>query len=262
MAKKDDDFPIFFVGGGLLAALLLLSPSKAEAAKEIKAPDNTTPPPAQNNDADQEFQPSPPKSQTTTPPPPASSSQQTYSGATDYVKKNWSQAKDVTARTKVPTLTIIAHSGIESAWGKHAPGNNFFGIMAGKAWTGRKQRLKTFECGKTGNAKTDKITAEIVSIHAPGTTGSHAGCNKKNYYTYRTYSYFRMYDTPRDSFNDYANFLIKNTRYADAFKYVNDPKKFAVTIMQKGYGTAPAYQELIQKIIDQVQAIAVKEGLV
>jgi len=41
---------------------------------------------------------------------------------------------------------------------------------------------------------------------------------------------FRIYDSIEESFRDYANFLIKNPRYANAFNYSNDPIKFAIEI--------------------------------
>jgi tape measure domain-containing protein len=40
---------------------------------------------------------------------------------------------------------MAAQAALESGNGKHAPGNNFFGIKAGKSWTGDTQRLWTTE---------------------------------------------------------------------------------------------------------------------
>jgi flagellum-specific peptidoglycan hydrolase FlgJ len=38
-----------------------------------------------------------------------------------------------------------SQAALESNYGKSAPGNNFFGIKAGKSWKGATQKLKTWE---------------------------------------------------------------------------------------------------------------------
>ena len=46
---------------------------------------------------------------------------------------------------KIPALLTLAQAALESGWGEHAPGNNFFGIKAGTKWTGPTQTLMTSE---------------------------------------------------------------------------------------------------------------------
>jgi flagellar protein FlgJ len=48
---------------------------------------------------------------------------------------------------------------------------------------------------------------------------------------------FRSYDTPKDSFIDYAKFLVGNKNYADAFT-TSDPADFAQAVADGGYGGA------------------------
>jgi len=58
--------------------------------------------------------------------------------------------------------------------------NNFFGIKAGKAWTGKKVLMRTAEYDKQGNK-------------------------------YYIDDYFRWYDSPSDGFKDRAQFLAKTS---------------------------------------------------
>lgn len=192
----------------------------------------------------------------TTTPKPTSNSTNTSSsqnnlnikGVTDFVNKLLPYAKAAYKITGMPPIVVMIFAAIESGYGKHAPQNNFFGIKAGTQWKGLTQLLKTFECGKTGNPKTDRISDKLISIHAPNSTGSHAACNKKGKYTYRVYGKFRAYSSPAAAFADFGNFIKVNKRYAAAWKYTNNPEQMGIEILKAGYATAPSYQEAYRKI--------------
>lgn len=209
---------ILLLGGGALALLLLADLSAAGKLGPI----NTT------------------------------SSSSTSSGASlsvkQYVQKYLPYAIEASKITGVPALVILIFAAVESAFGKHAPGNNFFGVKAGKSWTGAIQLLKTFECGKTGDPKRDGISDKIISIHAPGTAGAHPACSKKGLYTYRVYGKFRAFPTPLEGFIGFGKFLRDNTRYKKAFEYKNDPLQFGIEVLKAGYATAPSYQEAYRKM--------------
>lgn len=164
-----------------------------------------------------------------------------------YVMKNVQLAKDSQAVTGVPFQVTLAQGGLESGWGKSAYGNNHFGIKAGKSWTGPIQELRTWECGKTGNPATDKITDRIIQIYPPG---SKEGVCKSGY-SYRVYGKFRAYASAKDSFIDHGRFLAANKRYKNAFLY-KDAKQFATEVAKAGYATDPDYKNKLHTLIDYI----------
>lgn len=211
---------ILLLGSGALALLLL---ADLQAAGKLTS----------NN--------TPTQSQTT--------STGTFKGNADFVKKLYPYALAAQKATGIPAAVILSFAAIESAWGKKAPKNNFFGIKAGSQWKGETQLLKTFECGKTGNAKTDRIKDQIISVHAPNSQGAHAACSKKGYYTYRVYGKFRAYPTVSDGFIGFGQFIRANSRYKNALNYLNNPAQCGLEILKASYATAPSYKELYIKIL-------------
>ena len=179
-----------------------------------------------------------------------------YMAPTDFVKAYYNFAKETQKLFKVPLQVTLAQAAVESFYGKSAPGFNFFGIKAGKTWTGETQLLKTWECGKTGNKVTDGIKDEIIAIYPPGDPKGIC----KGMYSYRVYGKFRKYKSALDSFIDHARFFIENKRYAGAFKY-SDPKSFATEIANAGYATAPNYATELHKLIDSINSIITKNNL-
>lgn len=174
------------------------------------------------------------------PPGPGGSVPKTPSA---FVKKFYPFAVRSEMKTGVPALVTLAQGGLESAWGKSAYGNNFFGIKVGKDWKGEVQKLKTWECSRTSD--------ELIQIFPPGSPGSNPSCNAKGKTSYRVYAKFRAYDTPGDGFIDHGEFLKNNKRYKNAFLYKDTPTRFALEVAKAGYATAPNYGEvLIQTIIN------------
>lgn len=179
-----------------------------------------------------------------------------YMNPTDFVTAYFKYAKATEKSYKVPLQVTLAQAAVESFYGKSAPGFNFFGIKAGKSWTGETQKLKTWECGKTGDKAKDGIKDEIIAIYPPGDPkGICTGM-----YSYRVYGTFRKYKSALDSFIDHAKFFLENKRYAPAFNY-NDPKQFATAIAQAGYATAPNYAAELHKLIDTINSIIIKNKL-
>lgn len=128
--------------------------------------------------------------------------------------------------TGVPLLVTLSQAALESGWGKHANGFNFFGIKAGKSWKGETQLLWTREYE---NKKWIKVQAE-----------------------------FRKYPYPSQSFADHG-ILIKK-RWPKAFSY-SDPVGFIRSIQfdhDKPYATDPNYVESIQKIVKMISNIIIK----
>jgi len=176
------------------------------------------------------------------PPPPSPSS-----SPTAFVKKYYPYAIDSEHATGVPALLTIAQAGIESAWGKFAFGNNFFGIKKGKGWNGAIQSLKTWECSPTNDT--------LIKVYPAHSQGSNDSCNTMNKPSYRVSSEFRAYPTAKEGFIDHGNFLKTNKRYNKAFAYTKDPIQFAREIARAGYATAPNYESVLTSTIDTINKL-------
>lgn len=168
---------------------------------------------------------------------------------TEFITRYRLDALQTQAATGVPARLTLAQAGLESAYGKSAPGFNFFGVKAGSSWPGETQKLLTWECGKTGDPKKDGIRDEIVKILPPG-----AGpCGKL--YSYRVYGKFRKYKTAAEGFEDHGNFLRVNKRYRKAFDYTGDPVQFAREIARAGYATAPNYEQVLTSVVQKMATL-------
>jgi len=168
--------------------------------------------------------------------------------ALDYIQKYKSEAKQVQRDTGLDWMFIIAHSGIESGWGKHAPNFNFFGIKASSSWTGDRALLLTWEATKTGKLNL-QAGAVSVRIYKPGETGNPFG---SRYYGHRIKDWFRAYPNAKASFQDYAK-LLQKPRYAEAWEYRTQPNEFGTRIMAAGYGTDPSYPSKLDGSLNWVR---------
>lgn len=142
----------------------------------------------------------------------------------EFTEKYKPMAVQNEEQTGVPYLVTLGQAALESGWGKHAPSNNFFGIKAGKSWTGKVQLLNTKEF----------INGKMVTIKDK----------------------FRAYDTPLDCFKDHAELLKK--RWDKAFKY-KDPIEFIYSVQNDHkykYATDPDYVSKMRKIINMIRGIA------
>jgi flagellum-specific peptidoglycan hydrolase FlgJ len=155
-----------------------------------------------------------------------------------FVDKYYPFAKIAEQKTGISAVFILAQAALESGYGKHAPGNNFFGIKDSDGINGNEQLLTTTEILPHPNAKFPVILW-IKEILMKG----------KKMYQYRIKDYFRKYTSPDEGFAAYANFFFRYKRYAEALKYKSDPYRFAEEIAQAGYATDPLYKEKLVKII-------------
>jgi flagellar protein FlgJ len=69
---------------------------------------------------------------------------------------------------------------------------------------------------------------------------------------------FRSYNNPGESFNDYAQLIADNPRYAKALNHGEDVVGFARGLVSGGYATDPSYA---QKIVAIANSPAMKEAL-
>src|SRR4029450_1945445 len=93
---------------------------------------------------------------------------------------------------------------------------NLFGIKAGSDWSGATVNVPTLEF------------EEGVAV--------------------RKVERFRAYDSPADSFRDYAALIRDSSRYASARGAGDNVAAFASALQQGGYGTDPRYAQKITAV--------------
>lgn len=142
----------------------------------------------------------------------------------EFVNRVWPHAVEAANTLGVPPHFLVAHSALESGWGKSeirkADGSstyNIFGIKAGRGWSG---------------ASVEVMTTEYVD-------GVAQAVKEK----------FRAYNSYYEAFQDYASLLRGNSRYAGVVGQQNGAE-FARSLQQAGYATDPMYADKLNRIIN------------
>jgi len=141
----------------------------------------------------------------------------------DFVNRIWPHALEAASTIGVPPQFLVAHSALESGWGKSeirsadgSPTYNLFGVKAGRNWQG---------------PSVDVQTTEYVNGVAQSSTEK-----------------FRVYGSYAESFRDYASLLRNNSRFS-AVLGQQDGTQFARSLQQSGYATDPMYADKLSRII-------------
>jgi len=141
-----------------------------------------------------------------------------------FQEKLHAHAAEAERATGVPARFMLGQAALESGWGKrmirNADGsnsNNLFGIKAGPGWKG-------------------KVATAVTTEYIDGRP--HTRVEK-----------FRAYDSPADSFKDYANMLARNPRYEKVLNSGGDAAAFAHGLQRAGYATDPLYAAKLSRII-------------
>ena len=155
---------------------------------------------------------------------PAGGAGEVPATARDFANRVWPHAVEASRSTGIPPQFLIAHSALESGWGRseirHAdgsPSHNLFGIKAGKGWTG---------------ATVEATTTEYV-----------------NGQPQQVVERFRAYASYEESFRDYAALLRDSSRYSSVIGS-QDGTEFARRLQQAGYATDPMYADKLARIIN------------
>lgn len=157
--------------------------------------------------------------------------------AARFIQQHDAAAKAVAAESGIPAHFMLAQAAHETGWGRAnikmkdgSPSHNLFGIKAGTNWTGKVAEITTTEYI---NGAPRKVTAK-----------------------------FRAYDSPADSFRDYAQLLGSNRRYAAAVETartatqtaaIHEPsqaQRFARHLQNAGYATDPEYASKLSRVIN------------
>ncbi len=147
--------------------------------------------------------------------------------AAEFVQKMLPHAQAAAEKLGVSVRAVLAHAALETGWGRHMPraangasSNNLFGIKAGASWDGAKARVATTEY--------------------------------ENGVAVRRVDNFRAYESPTAAFNDYADLIAGNPRYATALGHGDNVRGFASALQRSGYATDPSYAAKLAHIADSV----------
>jgi flagellar protein FlgJ len=142
----------------------------------------------------------------------------------DFVNRIWPHAVDAANSLGVPPHFLVAHSALESGWGKSeiraangSPTYNIFGVKAGRNWDGPSVEVQTTEY-VGGNAQTVREK-------------------------------FRVYGSYGEAFADYASLLRNSSRFSGVLGQ-QDGTQFARSLQQSGYATDPMYADKLSRIIN------------
>lgn len=142
----------------------------------------------------------------------------------EFVDQVSQHAVPAAERLGVSTDVLIAIAALETGWGKHFPANsdassnNYFGIKADARWEG------------------DRLNSQTLEFE-------DGVFNKQN-------ESFRVYSDLTESFNDFAEFLLKNDRYSNALEVAGDAAKFLQEIQKAGYATDPNYADKVLNVLN------------
>ena len=153
----------------------------------------------------------------------------------DFVKTYKQAALIAESQTGLSWKANLTQAALESGWGKHAPGNNLFGVKDSDGVNGNEQLLITTEYSKSKNLKFPQILSIVWDY-------------SKKLWKYRVRDYFRKYPDCSEIFVEHAKFFESRSRYAAAWTVRNDPYKFFAEIAKAGYATDPNYAASLCKI--------------
>ncbi|MGH1537505.1 MAG: flagellar assembly peptidoglycan hydrolase FlgJ [Gammaproteobacteria bacterium] len=141
-----------------------------------------------------------------------------------FVQKIYPHAENAAKKLNISADVLVAIAALETGWGLHTPKSsygqdsfNYFGIKAAN-WQGP---------GVTNITK--EFDGEEMVVMQDD---------------------FRVYESPADSFSDFAEFLLTNPRYQDAVNNSTDAKAFVGELQKAGYATDPNYANKINSILD------------
>lgn len=157
--------------------------------------------------------------------------QQHFASPEDFVRTLLPLAKDVAQNSGISPNVLLAQAALETGWGKfimstESNGNshNLFGIKAKNGWNG------------------PSIVASTTEVMG-GRSSSQMDI-------------FRSYKSYKQSFVDYARFIMDQPRYEKAMAMAGDAEEYSRELQNAGYSTDPQYADKIIKIMTNIEQMA------
>lgn len=144
-----------------------------------------------------------------------------------FVEQMLPHARAAAMQLGVDERSVIAQAALETGWGTSRPGDgsadshNYFGIKAGRGWSG------------------ERVFSDTTEF-----TNGVAGTERAQ---------FRAYGSVAENMGDYVRLLTDNPRYASALNTGSDVRAFGNALQRGGYATDPNYA-------DKLVAVAAKLG--
>ncbi len=153
----------------------------------------------------------------------------------EFLRRLWPLAREAAAKLGQEPDVLLAQAALETGWGRNmirtpdgASSFNLFGIKADSRWPGERVTVPTLEF-EQGVAVRRKAT-------------------------------FRAYGSFAESFRDYADFVLTNSRYRPALE-AGDGRIYLASLQESGYATDPRYAEKILAILERPETKQVIEYL-
>jgi peptidoglycan hydrolase FlgJ len=144
----------------------------------------------------------------------------------DFINTMRPYAEAAAGKLGIPANVLLAQSALETGWGnkviQHGKGensHNLFGIKADQQWQGQHVNVSSLEY-TNGKAK-------------------------------REFSNFRVYESYKQSFDDYVDFIKSNDRYRSALKSNDNGESYIKALQDAGYATDPQYANKVIDIINR-----------
>jgi peptidoglycan hydrolase FlgJ len=154
----------------------------------------------------------------------------------DFIQQMLPHAEAAARELGVDPHALLAQAALETGWGKSVPCNadgecsfNLFGIKAGNHWSGSSVNVPTLEF------------EEGVAV--------------------RKVERFRAYESPAESFRDYAKLIGSNARYENAVGTGENVAAFASALQQGGYATDPNYARKLVAVANELRSLTARAGV-
>ena len=158
------------------------------------------------------------------PAPESAKAQPIWSDPKAFAADVWPHARRAAERLNVAPEAILAQAALETGWGAHVPRHgdgassfNLFGIKAGQGWRGDSVARRTLE-----------FDGDVPRLETAA---------------------FRAYSDVGTNFDDYAELLEGNPRYASVTDRGTDTDAFADALQASGYATDPAYAKKLKRVM-------------
>lgn len=142
----------------------------------------------------------------------------------EFVDRMLPHALQASRNSGVPAQLMLGQAALESGWGRReirmpdgSNSYNLFGIKANSGWNGK--------------------VAEVMTTEY------------RNGVAYRQVEKFRAYSSYAEAFQDYANLIGNNPRYAGVLKQGDNVAGMAQAIQKAGYATDPKYADKLARVM-------------
>jgi flagellar protein FlgJ len=153
----------------------------------------------------------------------------------EFIRQMLPHAEAAARDLGVDPHALLAQAALETGWGKSVPCNsagecsfNLFGIKTGSQWPGASVSVPTLEF------------EEGVAV--------------------RKVERFRAYESPADSFRDYARLIGTSARYESAVGTGDNVAAFATALQKGGYATDPNYARKLVAVANELRGMTKSGG--